>query len=229
MKKITRIALTFSILLTLILVSCTGVQYDGDILYDLNQDTSSTVYFKKDADSPVAFALHYKIGNNYSIADLPGKESDVVSELNPGYIFTGWKPESLEGVDESVLTVDSEGYIQTFHMTTSDFTVYGTWTLPEPEIQIIIEASGSGEIGVTYSLSGGNLTLSVELPEDADESDYTYTWFYPEDGLTNPLSTNSSFTINTSSWVSGYYQISLIAVRTSDGMPSGKTVQIHVE
>ena len=98
-----------------------------------------------------------------------------------------------------------------------------------PQISVTVELPGLDEVGVEYNLSGNTLTLSAKLPDGASESDYTYSWFYTDEGFGNVRCTDAVWTIDTTSWEKGCYQITLIAERVADGMPSGTTVQITIE
>ena len=64
-----------SILLSLCVLSfftaCKNqAEFNGDILAALTSDTSTTISFKKDRNSPVAFVQNYTIGGNYPVKDL---------------------------------------------------------------------------------------------------------------------------------------------------------------
>lgn len=139
-----RVALSIAVIilsLSSILISCSevtaaGFEFDGDILGALNQDTSSTIYFKKDIDSEVAFTLQYKIGQNYTASELPGNDSEKVAALKPGFDLTGWKPQTDDTAASGTasaaatslsrfFTLDENGYIQSFHMPAVSLTLYG--------------------------------------------------------------------------------------------------------
>ena len=379
------------ILISALFTSCQDAQFNGDILEVMEQNLTSTVYFQKDADSPVAFSYTFKIGEDYSVSELPDNRTAREYELNPGFDLGGWKPLYTNGADDNAYTLDANGFIKSFHMTITPLTVYGagytaatdtpykiiyktqnltmdgyeyyderamtgTTSTPEapsytdaagnlleitgftalsssieemeiaadgstvvevlydrnaytltlhkndsnagtaaeetvqhtfyfevpalipantftygsytfagwatstqraaahtvdytdgvyytigaadadlyavwllPHISVTIELPGANEVGITYSIETNKIILSAVLPNGAAESDYTYSWFYANEGFTNVRSTDSTWEINTTSLASGYYQVSLIAVRVADGMPSGLTVQIHKE
>lgn len=119
-----------SILLSLcalsIFAACkTEAEFDGDILESINADTSSTISFKKDKDSPVAFEKTYFIGADYTMQDLPGNDDEKVDQLNPGFDLIGWKVEGLDGDMQKSFTFDENGCISSFHMGPRSITLYG--------------------------------------------------------------------------------------------------------
>ncbi len=107
-------------------LSCkTEAEFNGDILAAINEDSSTVVSFKKDINSPVAFTQRYTIGKDYTVKDLPGNDNEKVDKLNPGFELVGWK---LEGDNEdrfNVCTLDENGYVKSFHMSTTAITLYG--------------------------------------------------------------------------------------------------------
>ena len=119
-----------SILLSLcalsIFAACkTEAEFDGDILESINADTSSTISFKKDKDSPVAFEKTYFIGADYTMQDLPGNDDEKVDQLKPGFDLIGWKVEGLDGDMQKSFTFDENGCISSFHMGPRSITLYG--------------------------------------------------------------------------------------------------------
>ncbi len=100
-------------------------EFNGDILAALSSDTSTTISFKKDRNSPVAFVQNYTIGGNYTVKDLPGKDNEKVDKLNPGFDLIGWKVEGLNGDIENDFNFDENGYVKGFHMGTTSITLYG--------------------------------------------------------------------------------------------------------
>ncbi len=119
-----------SILLSLcalsIFAACkTEAEFDGDILESINADTSSTISFKKDKDSPVAFEKTYFIGADYTMQDLPGNDDEKVDQLNPGFDLIGWKVEGLDGDMQKSFTFDENGCISSFHMGPRSIILYG--------------------------------------------------------------------------------------------------------
>ena len=378
---------------TLFAACKTEAEFDGDILESINADTSSTISFKKDKDSPVAFEKTYFIGADYTMQDLPGNDDEKVDQLNPGFDLIGWKVEGLDGDMQKSFTFDENGCISSFHMGPRSITLYGggytastdtpykiiyktqnitmdgydyydeqamtgttstpdapsytdatnnlidipgftaqTAAIVEQEIaadgSAIVEVlydrnlytltfhandgSGAGEaedsqnfyygvqspltpnaftrsgcsfagwatsreraaagtvdysdggnytigigdadlyavwtlphISVTISLPGADevspsfaldttdankVILSAVIPAGHTATEYTYKWFYTNEGpdTTPPLSTLNSFVLDTTGWLNGTYQITLIAVHTGDSIPSGGTVQIRV-
>jgi len=384
-----------SILLSLCVLSIfaackTEAEFDGDILESINADTSSTISFKKDKDSPVAFEKTYFIGADYTMQDLPGNDDEKVDLLNPGFDLIGWKVEGLDGDMQKSFTFDENGCISSFHMGPRSITLYGggytastdtpykiiyktqnitmdgydyydeqamtgttstpdapsytdatnnlidipgftaqTAAIVEQEIaadgSAVVEVlydrnlytltfhandgSGAGEAedsqnfyyGVptpltpnaftrsgcsfagwatsreraaagtvdysdrsNYTIGAGNadlyavwtlphISITIEysddysvhpekditsdpdniilyayIPAGHDASEYTFNWFYTNEGYGNVRSHDSSWTIPKTSLTTGYYQITLIAIHTGDSIPSGGTVQITV-
>ena len=122
--------LSKSILLSLLAISLfaackTEVEFDGDILDSINTDTSSTISFKKDKDSPVAFQRTYSIGSEYTLQDLPGNDDENVDQLNPGFDLVGWKLDDADNDLRNVFTFDENGCISSFHMGPRSITLYG--------------------------------------------------------------------------------------------------------
>lgn len=108
-------------------ISCSDAEFNGDILAALEENNSSTVEFKKDAKSEVAFVMQFKIGNDYSAEDLPSVDAEEVLALKPGFDLIGWKP-AADSTNNQFYTLDKKGFIQSFHMTANPFTVYGDFT-----------------------------------------------------------------------------------------------------
>ncbi len=111
--------------LTLFAACKTDAEFDGDILEAINADTSSTISFKKDKDSPVAFEQTYTIGGNYTLQDLPGNDDEKVDQLNPGFDLVGWKLDDADNDLRNVFTFDENGCISSFHMGPRSITLYG--------------------------------------------------------------------------------------------------------
>lgn len=377
----------------LLFASCkTEAEFDGDILEVINTETSSTISFKKDKDSPVAFVKSYKIGIDYTAADLPGNNNAEVDALNPGFDLVGWALEEEDTDLQKIFTYDEQGCIKTFHMGVRSITLYGAkytaatdtpykiiyktqnltmdgyedysdvtlegttstpdapsytdaannlieipgfsprldliteveiladgsavvevfydrnsytltfhandgsgdaeqtetqtfyygvtaqlkpnsftrdgcgfagwattreraaagtvdytdganytisigdadlyavWTLPH--ISITIELPGADEVGVTYEIDAADpnkVTFSAVIPVGHTEDEYSFSWFFTNEGFANVQSTSSSWEVDTTGWAPGFYQISLIAIHIADSMPSGGTVQIEVQ
>ena len=304
-QKIAKIMI--SVLFALIIASCSNYQYDGDILAEIQGDTRSTISFKKDKESPVAFTVTFEIGKDYNVSDLPGNDNQDVDKMNPGFELGGWVPDSTDADFLSAVSLDENGFIQSFHMTPLDVTFYGagyyastdtpykivykiqneardgydvyeeremtgTTSTPEapsytaagdnlieiegfrlredlleekeiladgstvvevfydrmPDVGITITIPSTNEITITSARAGNVVTLTALLPAGESAADYSFCWFYTDQGMTSSLSTTTSCTVDTTSLAKGVYQISLIAVRTSDSMPFGGTVQIEV-
>ena len=122
-RLITKIII--SLIFALVIFSCSGYQYDGDILSALQEDTNSTISFKKDRNSEVVFTLTYKIGLDYSSSDLPGNDNEDVDKMNPGFELGGWLPDSSDTDFMSAVVYDEKGFIKSFHMTPSNVIFYG--------------------------------------------------------------------------------------------------------
>lgn len=130
MKLFKHITQYKSILLSLcalaLFASCeTPAEFNGDILAALTSDTSTTISFKKDINSPVAFVQSYTIGGNYTVRDLPGNGNEKVDKLNPGFDLIGWKLDCIDGDIRNYFTFDEHGYVKDFHMSTTAITLYG--------------------------------------------------------------------------------------------------------
>ena len=107
-------------------LSCKAqAEYNGDILAAINEDSSTVVSFKKDINSPVAFTQRYTIGKDYTVKDLPGNDNEKVYKMNPGFELIGWKLEGDNGDRFNACTLDENGYIKSFHMSTNAITLYG--------------------------------------------------------------------------------------------------------
>ena len=370
----------------------TEAEFDGDILKAVNADTSSIISFKKDRESPVAFTKSYKIGKNYTAADLPGNNNAEVESLNPGFDLLGWALEEEDEALQDIISYDEDGCIMAFHMGVRSITLYGAkysaatdtpykiiyktqnltmdgyeyyseqemegttstpdqpsftdatnnlieipgftarsdliteveiladgsaevevlydrnaytltfhandgseaseqtatqtfyyevtaqlnpnsfvrdgfgfagwastrekaaagtvdytdganytigigdadlyavWTLPH--ISITIELPGADEVGVTYEIDPDDpnkVTFSAVIPAGHTEAEYSFNWFFTNEGFANVQCTTSSWEVDTTGWTPGFYQISLLAIHTADSMPSGGTIQIEVE
>ena len=119
-------SILLSLFALMLLASCkTETEFDGDILESINADTSSTISFKKDKNSPVAFELTYTIGGDYTLEDLPGNDDEKVEQLNPGFDLIGWKLDDADNDLRSVFNFDTEGCVSSFHMGTRSITLYG--------------------------------------------------------------------------------------------------------
>lgn len=305
LRRITQIIM--SLIFALIISSCSGYQFDGDIIAAMEGGRKSTISFKKDKDSEVAFQITYEIGMDYDVTDLPGNDNEAVDKLKPGYDLGGWMPATIDSDFISGVQYDENGFIKTFHMTPRDIILYGagyyaasdtpykiiykiqnealngydyydeailtgTTSTPEapsytdaannlisiegfvvrtdllveqeiladgstvvevlydrlPEVTISITIPTTNEITITHTTTGTAVNFAVVLPSGASASDYSFCWFYTDEGMGSPLSTTSALSLDVSTLADGIYQISLIAVRTSDSTPFGGTVQIRV-
>ncbi len=120
-KNLKIISYLLTVFFSFFIVSCEYYEFNGEIEKLVEEDSSSIIYFKKTPDSPVAFSKKFKIGENYSISDLPDRYSDDVWNMYPGYDLGGWKTEdSYEG-----LQTDENGYVTSFHMSPKAITLYG--------------------------------------------------------------------------------------------------------
>ena len=109
----------------IVFASCkTPYEYNGDILSALNQNSSTVISFKKDADSPVALEVSYLIGRNLQASDLPGKDNPVVKAFKPGFDVSGWKVVEDSADVSRYFTLDDSGKVQTFHIGPASYTLY---------------------------------------------------------------------------------------------------------
>lgn len=123
--------LTILAVLSAFCLSCNGdYEFNGDLVKELNEDVQTDIYFKKDAASPIAFSLPYKMGVDYKVSDLPGNKDPNVSKLNPGYDVVGWIPELTSGDADKCIKVDAEGKLLSFHVTTTELIVYPAAYVP---------------------------------------------------------------------------------------------------
>ena len=385
-------SLLFSLLTLLIFASCkTEAEFDGDIITEIENATLSTISFKKDKTSPVAFEKTYRIGNDYTVEDLPGNDNEEVGNFRPGFELVGWALDDADLDLKDIFTFDENGCVKAFHMGARSLTLYGAkykasnntpykviykiqnltmddyeyyseeqlegttstpeepsytdaannlieipgftaksdniteqeiladgssvvevlydrnaytltlhagdaadeaettetqtfyfnvpalltensfersgfgfagwaktlegaaagtvdyedgaeytieagdadlyavWTLPH--VSISIELPGAAEVGLTYEIDetdSNKIRLSAVIPAGHTEDEYSFSWFYTNEGFTNVRSSASSWELDTSGWASGFYQISLMAIHTADSIPSGGTVQIEV-
>ena len=157
---------------------------------------------------------------------------EVTAQLNPnsftreGCGFAGWATSRERAAQGTVDYTDGANYT----IGTEDEDLYAVWTLPH--ISIAIELPGADEVGVTYAIDTANpniVTFSAVIPAGHTEDEYSFNWFFTNEGFANVQSTLSSWEVDTTGWTPGFYQISLIAIHTVDSMPSGGTVQIEVE
>lgn len=117
--------------LTIFNISCKlNYQFNGDIRKQLEEDSSTVIYFKKDSTSPVAFTKLYRIGGNYTAADLPNMYSQDVWNMNPGYDLGGWKIETSSISNARNLEIDATGYVSSFYLSSKSITLFGDGYLP---------------------------------------------------------------------------------------------------
>ena len=116
----------FLSLFAVLLFACkTHPEFNGDILESVKADSSATISFKKDKDSPVAFERTYLIGRDYTFQDLPGNDDENVDNLNPGFDLVGWKLDESDDDLQNIFTFDDSGCITAFHMGPRSITLYG--------------------------------------------------------------------------------------------------------
>ena len=180
--------------------------------------------------------------DNYSSLSSPrtamyyGVPQNLDTDLftRTGYTFDGWATSSAKA--NSGIIDYSDG--DSFTIGEQNVTLYAVWT--PNEIEITIDVPDSDGIGISYEIEPDttdptkeNIVFCAIYPDNSyvDSSDgYTFKWFYTNQGIDNPESTNSSWIIPKDSLQTGIlYQISLIAIHTASGVPSGGTVQIKVE
>ena len=157
---------------------------------------------------------------------------EVTAQLNPnsfvreGCGFAGWASTREKAAAGTVDYTDGANYT----IGIGDADLYAVWTLPH--ISITIELPGADEVGVTYEIDAADpnkVTFSAVIPAGHTESEYTFNWFFTNEGFANVRSIDSSWLLDTTGWAPGFYQISLIAIHIADSMPSGGTVQIEVQ
>ena len=139
-----------------------------------------------------------------------------------GYTFKGWATTKARA-DSG--TVDYENLAE-YTIGAADAALYAVWTANQ--ISVDVTLLGDDGVGISCEVEGNLITFAAVIPQGYSESDFTYSWFFTNTGLADIKSTASSWVLDTSSFESGYYQISLLAVKTEDGSPSGGTVQIEV-
>ena len=200
-------SLLLTILLSSLIFSCNNYEFNGDIGDAVEQDTSSIIYFKKDSTSPVAFTKLYKIGEDYSITDLPDSSTDEVWDMYPGYELGGWKPEASEGG----LQTDSSGYVTAFHMSPKSITLYGDGYTPStrtPYKLILYTQQVSGSDYDEHSritargTTGGNTDAAANIPS------------LP--GFETPTYTDATIEADGSTTVAVYYNRKMIMIYIDD-------------
>ena len=155
--------------------SCqTEYEYDGDILAAVNEDLSSVISFKKDAESPVAFTRKYKIGQDYSSNQLPGNDTPEVSNFNQGFDITGWKLDESAAELQKYFTFDEDGYVTSFHMGIKAITLYA--------------AGYTASSDTPYKIIYKTQNLAMDAYEYYDEAEMTGTTSTPD----NPSYTDAA-------------------------------------
>jgi len=196
-----------------------------EVLYDRNEYTLTLHKNAPNSSSGAGGAGSTSADDTYEVKfyyDVP-KALPANPFTYTGATFAGWATSLEKAAAGTVDYADEAEYT----IGASDADLYAVLILPQ--ISVTVELPGLDEVGVEYNLSGNTLTLSAKLPDGASESDYTYSWFYTDEGFGNVRCTDAVWTIDTTSWEKGCYQITLIAERVADGMPSGTTVQITIE
>lgn len=140
-----------------------------------------------------------------------------------GYTFLGWAASAQNAGAGTVDYNPGDNYT----IAAANAVLYAVWQANEISITIELPDDGA-EVTIQSSVEGNVITLTAQLPQGSNAGDFTYKWFYTDKGSFQVESTNQSWTIDTSGWTEGYYQISLIAQHTATSALSGGTVQIHV-
>ncbi len=142
-----------------------------------------------------------------------------------GCSFAGWATSRDRAAAGTVDYSDRSNY--TIGAGNAD--LYAVWTLPH--ISVTISLPGTDEVSPTYVLDttdANKVNLSAVIPAGHTAAEYTYKWFYTNEGPgTTPLSTLNSFVLDTTGWSRGTYQITLLA-ELSGVSAGGGTVQITV-
>ena len=141
-----------------------------------------------------------------------------------GYSFLGWESSAEKAAAGTVDYNSGDNYT----IAATDAVLYAVWQANQISITIELPDDGA-EVTIQSSVAGNIVTLTAQLPQGSNASDFTYKWFYTDKGSFQVESTNQSWTVDTSGWTEGYYQLSLIAQHTASSALSGGTVQIHVE
>ena len=145
------------------------------------------------------------------------------SFIRPGYTFLGWATSLANATSFTVDYADGADY--TIGAANAD--LYAIWKANQ--ISVVIELPDSEEdVGIKSEITGNTLKLTAVIPEGYTSSDFTYKWFYTENGMSNVESTAAAWEIDTTGWMEGYYQMSLIAEHKTTHMPSGGTVQVQI-
>ena len=144
--------------------------------------------------------------------------------VRSGYTFLGWTTTTEKAAIGTVEYTAGDNYT----IDAADAVLYAVWK--ENAISITIELPDDGaDVTIQSSVAGNIITLTAVIPENMNESDFTYKWFYTDKGMFQIESTNRVWTIDTTGWAKGYYQMSLLAEHTATSMLSGGTVQIEIK
>ena len=204
-------SLLLAVLLPVIITSCENYEFNGEISDVVEQDISSIIYFKKDPNSPVAFSKQYKIGEDYSITDLPDMYSDEVWDMYPGYDLGGWK---CEATDDGLQT-DNSGYVTGFHMSPKSITLYGdgyTRSSRTPYTIIIYTQKVSGSEYDEYTRITGRGTT--------DDNTNVAAYLTSMPGFSTPSYTDTQIMADGSTTVSVYYERVMVIIYIDDPVTS---------
>jgi hypothetical protein len=196
-----------------------------EVLYDRNE---YTLTLHKNAPNSSGGAGSASADDTYEVKfyyDVP-KALPANPFTYTGATFAGWASSVEKAAAGNADYNDGAEYT----IGICDADLYAIWNLPH--ISITIEMPGTDEVGVAYEINPAEpnkVTFSAVIPEGHTESEYTFNWFFTNEGFANVQSTNSSWEVDTTGWTPGFYQISLLAIHTADSMPSGGTVQIEVQ
>ena len=203
------------------LISEVEIQADGssivEVLYDRN------IHILTLHDNIETAVVEETVTQNFYY-DVP-QEIILNTFARTGYGFEGWATSRTRAAEGKVDY--SDGSMYTIGNKAAD--LYAVWKLPE--ITISIELPSADEVGIRYELTTETLiTFYAVIPEGHDTSEYTFNWLRKGQAIASIPSDQkySSWGVDTAGWAAGTYEITLIAVHTSDGMPSGGTVQIVI-
>lgn len=141
-----------------------------------------------------------------------------------GYTFKGWATSLARANSGTVDYIDGDVYTP---ITETDVDLYAVWQANQ--VNVSISVPNDEGVGISYERSddGSTITFTAVLPDGDAATDYTFNWFYTNDGIGSPQSTSATWDLTVASLDSGIYQISLIAIK--DSVPSGGTIQIEIE
>lgn len=175
--------------------------------------------------------MHANDGTGASeLTELQTFYYQVTAQLTPntftrsGYSFAGWATTRERADAGTVDYTDGANYT----IGVGDADLYAVWTLPHISVTIDYPDEYAVHPVADTTSDPDNIILSAYIPTGHSASEYTFDWFYTNEGYGNVRSHASSWSIPKTSLTPGYYQITLIAVHTVDSMPSGGTIQIQV-